>query len=93
MVFSPIVIMQGVTLRDARENISQIALSTGEDLSYGSFNFPPDKMLRVGVVSNPYSGGNQKGLGAVRNILNRHPNSLHREAQTLADTGKRLFQL
>lgn len=86
MVFWPIVIMQGVTLRDARENISQIALSTGEDLSHGSFNFPPDKMLRVGVVSNPHSGGNRKGLGAVRNILNRHPNSLHREAQTLADT-------
>jgi len=78
--------MQGVTLRDAREDTSQISLSTGEDLSHGSFNFSPDKMLRVGVVSNPKSGGNQKGLGAVRNILNRHPNPLHREAQTLADT-------
>ena len=71
---------------DAREDTSQIELSTGEDLLHGSFNFPPDKILRVGVVSNPKSGGNQKGLGAVRNILNRHPNTLHREAQTLADT-------
>ena len=73
-------------MRDAREDTSQIAFSTGGDLPHGSFNFPPDKMLRVGVVSNPYSGGNQKGLGTVRNILNRHPNPLHREAQTLADT-------
>ena len=52
---------------------------------HGSLNFPPDKMLRVGVVSNPNSGGNQKGLGAVRNILARYPNHLHREAQTLVD--------
>ncbi|UCE51184.1 MAG: hypothetical protein JSV31_18200 [Desulfobacterales bacterium] len=48
--------------------------------------FPADKLLRVGVLSNPKSGGNRKGLGAIRDILNPHPDTLHRRIENLADT-------
>ena len=48
--------------------------------------FPADKLLRVGVLSNPKSGGNRKGLGAVRDILSPHPDAFHRTIQNLADT-------
>jgi diacylglycerol kinase (ATP) len=57
-----------------------------EDLWREPFKLPPDKTLRAGVVSNPYSGGNKKGLSVVKKILNRHPHVLHREAKTLTDT-------
>ena len=39
--------------------------------------------LRVGVLSNPRSGGNKKGLGGIYKILAQWPNVLHREAFTL----------
>lgn len=39
--------------------------------------------LKVGVLTNPRSGGNKKGLGGVYNILAQWPEVLHREASTL----------
>lgn len=39
--------------------------------------------LRVGVLSNPHSGGNKKGLGGIYKILAQWPDVLHREAFTL----------
>ncbi len=39
--------------------------------------------LRVGVLSNPRSGGNKKGLGGIYKILAQWPEVLHREAFTL----------
>ena len=41
--------------------------------------------LRVGVLNNPLSGGNRKGLGQIKEILAAHPQVLHREVQTPAD--------
>ncbi len=38
-----------------------------------------------GVLSNPLSGGNRKGLGPVREVLSSYPQTLHREVRTLAD--------
>lgn len=38
-----------------------------------------------GVLSNPLSGGNRKGLGPIREVLSSYPQTLHREVHTLAD--------
>ena len=40
----------------------------------------PRKALRVGVVSNPLSGGNRRGLGAIRRIVGADPRRIHLEA-------------
>jgi len=40
------------------------------------------KPLRVGLLSNPGSGRNRRGLKSVYRILSRYPETLHREAQT-----------
>ncbi|HVO83543.1 MAG TPA: diacylglycerol kinase family protein [Syntrophobacteria bacterium] len=45
---------------------------------------------RVGVLSNPLSGGNRKGLRAVREILSGHPEPCHREVQTPGDVASAL---
>jgi diacylglycerol kinase (ATP) len=36
----------------------------------------------IGVLSNPLSGGNRKGLGAIRKSLSRFPGVVHCEART-----------
>jgi len=48
------------------------------------------EQTRVGVLSNPLSGGNRKGLRAVREILSGHPDSCHREVQTPGDVASAL---
>ena len=48
--------------------------------------FANDKTLRLGVLSNPNSGGNRKGFAAIRDLLSHQPDALHREIVTLADT-------
>ena len=45
---------------------------------------------RVGVLSNPLSGGNRKGLAPVREILASYPDACHREVQTPADVASAL---
>ncbi len=40
------------------------------------------KSLQVGVLTNPRSGGNKKGLEEIYNILTQWPDVLHREAST-----------
>lgn len=47
---------------------------------------PKGKPLRAGVISNPLSGGNKKGMPTVDKILSRYPHVLHRKAASLADT-------
>ncbi len=46
--------------------------------------------LQVGVLTNPRSGGNKKGLNEVRNILAKWPDVLHREAFTPEDMNEAL---
>ena len=41
--------------------------------------------MRLGVISNPLSGGNRKGLGAVQKALAGRPGVVHREARTPDD--------
>ncbi len=38
------------------------------------------RSLLVGVLTNPHSGGNKKGLVEIRNILAKWPDVIHREA-------------
>jgi len=41
--------------------------------------------LKVGLLSNPGSGRNKRGLETVRDILKAYPDTLHREARTPAE--------
>jgi diacylglycerol kinase (ATP) len=51
---------------------------------------PGRRQTRVGVLSNPLSGGNRKGLRFVREILSGHPESCYREVQTPGDVASAL---
>jgi diacylglycerol kinase (ATP) len=48
------------------------------------------RKTRVGILSNPLSGGNRKGLAPVREILVGRPDICHREVQTPADVASAL---
>lgn len=48
------------------------------------------KKRHLGVISNPNSGGNRKGLAAISDILRDQPNALHREVVTLPETAAAL---
>ena len=48
------------------------------------------KSWHLGVLTNPNSGGNRKGLAAVNDMLQRQPDALHREVVTLPETGAAL---
>ena len=49
-----------------------------------------NKAMRLGVLTNPNSGANRKGLSAVREILHHLPDTIHREAVTVPDTAASL---
>ncbi len=53
-------------------------------------NFTIDKAFRLGVLSNPNSGGNRKGLATVNRVLQHQADALHREAVTVPDTAAAL---
>jgi len=46
--------------------------------------------MRLGVLSNPFSGGNRRGLAPVRQILARYPGTYHREVKTSPDVASAL---
>jgi len=52
--------------------------------------FAAAEPLRVGVLNNPRSGGNRRGLGAVREVLAAYPQVSHREVLTPADVASAL---
>jgi len=43
---------------------------------------PKDKILHVGLLSNPLSGGNRKGLTAINRVLDSHKHVIHHAVQT-----------
>ena len=45
----------------------------------GLNRFEEGSCLRVGVLTNPRSGGNKKGLSEIRSLLTKHPEVLHHE--------------
>ncbi len=48
----------------------------------GQARYESGSCLPVGVLTNPRSGGNKKGLNEMRNLLAKWPKVLHREAFT-----------
>jgi hypothetical protein len=52
--------------------------------------FAPDKPLRVGVLHNPLSGANRRGLKKVREVLASYPEVAEHEVQTPADVAAAL---
>ena len=54
------------------------------------FNLATDKTFRLGVVSNPNSGGNRNGLVAVYRVLRNQADAFHREAVTVPETAAAL---
>ena len=48
------------------------------------------RALPVGLLSNPYSGGNRKGLASVRAVLSTYPQVFHREAHQPIDVASAL---
>ncbi len=55
-------------------------------------NLAAAKTYRLGVLSNPNSGGNRKGLAAVKQVLRNQAGALHREAVTIPDTAAVLVE-
>lgn len=47
----------------------------------------PGKMRSLGLISNPLSGGNRKGMHIIREVMARHPQIYHREASTPLEIG------
>ncbi len=43
------------------------------------------RAILPGVLSNPLSGGNRKGLRPIKEVMLSYPQALHREVHTLAD--------
>lgn len=72
--------------------MSENDLSTGIP-GTSPFAVRPRRRIRVGVLSNPRSGGNREGLGRVRAILSAHPRMIHLEVQTPADVASALGDL
>jgi hypothetical protein len=50
----------------------------------------PDKPLRVGVLNNPLSGANRRGLNKIREVLASYPQVADRDVQTPADVASAL---
>jgi len=51
-------------------------------------NVTPGKPLRVGLISNPLSGGNRRGLSEIRELLARQPEVCHLEASAPSAVGE-----
>ena len=52
--------------------------------------FVPDEPLRPGVLNNPLSGANRKGLGDVRKVLLTYPQISHCDVETPGDVASAL---
>ena len=52
----------------------------------------PDRKLSLGLISNPLSGGNRKGLHIIRDVLAGRPQVYHCEATTPSEVGSALAE-
>ena len=60
------------------ETINDLVKSSESVLDY----YETGRCLQVGVLTNPRSGANKKGLGEILSVLDKWPDVLHREAST-----------
>jgi diacylglycerol kinase family enzyme len=65
-------------------------LSPGTFDEKSSSTIADGRMLHVGVLSNPKSGGNRKGLAPVRAVLARYPQVFHWEVANAIDVATAL---
>ena len=74
-------------MADTRQTISPEKRCADEnDLpEHSSKLFPAEKPKRLGMLSNPLSGGNKKGLEPVHAALTDQPHTLHHEIRNLSD--------
>jgi len=63
------------------ETINDLVKSSESVLDY----YETGRCLQVGVLTNPRSGANKKGLGEILSVLDKWPDVLHREASTPED--------
>jgi len=55
---------------------------TSQNSESGLNSFEKGSCLRVGVLTNPRSGGNKQGLSQIRSLLAKDPEVLHGEEFT-----------
>ncbi len=58
-----------------------------------AYHIRPGQSLRVGLISNPGSGGNRRGLDAIKRVVAAYPDVVHREARSPADMAAALKDL
>jgi hypothetical protein len=56
------------------------------------FPLKPGKMLSLGLLSNPLSGGNRKGLHTIRKVVAERPQVYHYEATTPSEISSALAE-
>lgn len=62
-----------------------IATAAGVHTGHATALLPAAGNVKVGMLTNPFSGGNRKGLGAAAEALAQHPEVCHREIQNPSD--------
>ena len=65
-------------------------MAEGKNWGHSSDIFVPDEPLRLGVLNNPLSGANRKGLRDVRKVLLAYPQVSHCDVQTPGDVASAL---
>ena len=66
--------------------------SFGSSLKEFFETYSANRSLRLGVISNPLSGGTRSGFENIQRILHRYPSALHSEVKTLEDIETVLFE-
>ncbi len=82
-------------MSEPRQTVSTQKRCTDESdlLEHSSGIFSAKKPRRMGVLSNPLSGGNKKGLGPVYEALTDQPHTHHFEVRNLSDAASALAEL
>ena len=65
-------------------------MAEGKNWGHSSDIFVPNEPLRLGVLNNPLSGANRKGLRDVRKVLLAYPQVSHCDVQTPGDVASAL---
>jgi diacylglycerol kinase (ATP) len=74
------------SIKDGSADARMLKVPMNSSFIQGQATIPADlfagRRLKVGVLTNPYSGGNKNGGTAVRQILSQWPDILHLEPET-----------
>ena len=86
--------IQGISMSDAPKTLRTSQAVRQAPVPYSGLpgTLKPGKTLRIGVISNPLSGGNRKGMHAIRAALAGSPQAYHFEASTPLEVGEALAE-